>query len=93
MDPITIGLLIWAGLVAVDLTWDAVDKWITARKVPGGTATILRTRLADGNFKVVSGVFAPSGAKVAERTWTASSLDAALAARFAAGKNEIRIAY
>lgn len=93
MDPITVGLLVWAGVVAANLTWDAVNKWISARKVPGGSATIVRERLATGQYKVVTGVFTPSGAKAAERVWTASALDASLAARFPVGANTIRIAY
>jgi hypothetical protein len=93
MDPITICLLIWAGVVAVDLTWETVQSWITSRKVPGGSATIIRTKLASGQYEVVTGVFNPSGAKIAERVWKASSLDATISARFPAGSNKIRIAY
>lgn len=94
MEPISLILLLLVGAAAgaavAVLSWRTVDQWIQAKAIRAGTATIIRQRLADGKYRVVTGVFTPSGAKVASKTWEAAQLDSELARRFG-GRNTIRV--
>jgi hypothetical protein len=94
MEPISlllIALFAGAGAAAVaSLTWDTVRSFIRTNAVPAGSATVIRKRLASGNYSVVVGVFNGRGTKVASNTWTAAAIDSALLSQFG-GKNVLKI--
>jgi hypothetical protein len=93
MDPITLlvlGVLAATGAAAATLvTWAAVRGWINSHRIPGGTARILRTRLATGNYRVVAGVFDQRGLAYTRGQWDSVRLDAELNRRFENGGGTI----
>ncbi|WP_432176280.1 hypothetical protein [Streptomyces sp. Tue6028] len=96
MEPISLILLLLAGGLATGavlalLTWDMLDAWISAQAMRGGYAEILSTRLAGGDYHVVSGVFAPNGVRTATRTWDTHALDPELARRLGTSGGVIRV--
>lgn len=69
--------------VIVCLKWTQVRRWLQAHRVAhSGTAELLKSMLADGNYQVVGNVFNQAGLKVATKTWTARSLDPELLSQF-----------
>jgi hypothetical protein len=81
MDPITLLILAVAGLAGtsvVVVSWQAIQKWLNANRIPGGTGRIIREKLQNGNYRVVSGVFDTQGTLQTQRSWEAARLDAEL---------------
>jgi hypothetical protein len=94
VEPISLLLIaLFAGAgaaVVASLSWDTLHSFIRAKAVPAGSATVIRKRLASGNYSVVVGVFDRRGTKVASNTWTAEAFDGALLSKFG-GKNVLEI--
>jgi hypothetical protein len=85
MDPITLLILAAVGAAATSvavISWRAVQKWINAHRVPNGTARIVREKLRNGNYRVVSGVFDNKGDLRSQKTWEAERLDEDLDGEF-----------
>lgn len=85
MDPIT--LLVFAAIGAVAaaatvITWQAVENWLAAKRVYGGTARIIQERLQNGKYQVVAGVFDTRGTLTAQQVWKGGSLDNELTSQF-----------
>ena len=75
----------------VQLAWGTVRDWLAARRVDSiDVGNLVQTRLANGNYKIVSGVFSRSGDLRDKTAWECSSLDAELTRRFS-GKDRIKV--
>jgi hypothetical protein len=81
--------LLFGGLAAaalVTLTIAAVRDWFAAQRTPAsGCGELVRERLANGNYRVVGGVFDRRGIRTASASWEAQSLDGELQRSFGAG--------
>ena len=96
MEPFTMLFLLLLGAAAAAtvvsvLTWSAVEDWIQAHKVDSGFAQIVRNRMANGNFRVVTGVFDSTGDLKSSEAWEAIELDTELQGRFSMEGNVIRV--
>ncbi|MEZ0094077.1 hypothetical protein [Streptacidiphilus sp. EB129] len=81
MEPVTLALLLLAGLGTVSLlTWTAVRSWLTRKRAV--QADLIRTALEDGSVNVVVIGLRDDGAEAARRTWHTKQLDPDLAATF-----------
>lgn len=95
MEPISIILLLLAssaaGAALAQVTWDMVDRWIHTRALRGGYAEIISSRLADGEYHVVGGVFSAHGVHTATQAWDARTLDPVLTRRLETSGGVIRV--
>ncbi|MGN9913284.1 hypothetical protein ACTMTJ_37675 [Phytohabitans sp. LJ34] len=90
MDPFTLIALGIAALVtAAVVSWAVIENWINSNKVSGGTARIVRERIASGKYRVVAGVFDQSNQLRAHNVWEVDQLDADLDRRLTQGGGEI----
>jgi hypothetical protein len=80
-----------AGVIFIaKIAYDAIKDWIADARdeyPDADTVELVRTRLADGNYRVVSGIF-EDGVKLESQTWEGEKLDAELKAEFGR-KNKI----
>lgn len=82
-----IAALAAAGTIAC-LSWQAVQSWLRGRAAT--EADLVRTHLANGDVQIVAIGLNPAGVETARKTWTAKSLDPALAGQFGSA-DRIRI--
>jgi hypothetical protein len=85
LEILLLKLLFGGGAVAITATlgWQEVSRWLEAHRASrNNTVELLRTALADGNYRVVANVFTPAHRTVATKSWTTKALDESLAARF-----------
>ena len=93
--PLLVALLIaavvgGAALIAV-LGWSQVEEWINSHRVPEGYAEVIGRRLANGHYRVVTGVFTRSGQMRVSNRWEAIELDAELERRLIRAEEVIRV--
>lgn len=65
------------------LNWSTIRNWITGNQIPGGYATVIARRLANGRYEVVAGVFGPAApnTQLYANSWQARQVDPYLGAR------------
>ncbi|MEM8721848.1 MAG: hypothetical protein AAGE84_21550 [Cyanobacteria bacterium P01_G01_bin.39] len=79
------------GVTVVRLTWGSISNWFSSnKKVDTAYGEIVRQKLTDGNYTVVTNVFSNSGQKTASRTWEAGEIDSTLSSKLG-NRNVIRI--
>lgn len=58
------------------LAWNTVSDWLRRSRVSSADCgTLIREKLADGNYRVVCGLFTASGAQSSQTVWECSALD------------------
>ncbi len=73
-------------LLAGALTLSVVLDWFKGNKTSTSAyGTLIKERLANGNYKVVGGIFNAYGTRTATREWETSELDDELKAYFRSG--------
>lgn len=83
--------LLIAGAVLAVLAWDEVSNWLNANTDSYSQyGELIKERLANGNYKVVAGVFNKHKNKTATNSWEAEELDSELESKFNR-KNRIRL--
>jgi hypothetical protein len=95
MDPITLLVLAAVGIAAkaATVTWRTISNWLNANRIPGGTARIIKERLKNGDYKVVSGVFSAQDTLRVNHAWQAHKLDSELASEFERGGGVIVVKF
>jgi|SRR5579864_301546 len=65
------------------LAWSMIREWIeTERTSLSKYATVIRTHLQTGNYKVVGGIFDNRSSQTSNKVWEAEELDSELYSRF-----------
>lgn len=83
MDPITLGILAAVAILGVAaLSWKIIDQWIFQPRRNASYATVLKVAMANGNHRVVSGVFDNAGTLVDGNGWESKSIDSTLRKKF-----------
>jgi hypothetical protein len=73
------------------LAWQTINTWLSGNKVSvGDSGTLIKERLASGNYRVVCGVFNSSGSQRQQTVWECSNMDSELKRRLA-NKDKITI--
>jgi hypothetical protein len=66
------------------LAWQTVTSWLSSNKVSvGDSGSLIKESLANGNYRVVCGVFNSSGSQRQQTVWECSSMDSELKQRLA----------
>lgn len=66
------------------LAWQTISHWLTGNKIAvGDSGTLVKESLANGNYRVVCGVFNPSGCQRQQTAWECSDMDSELTRRLA----------
>ncbi|WP_183360017.1 hypothetical protein [Geomonas limicola] len=75
------------------LAWETVRDWLAAKRVDSvDVGSLVQTRLANGNYRVVTGLFSQSGELREKTAWECGTLDSELTRRFS-GKDRIRVQF
>lgn len=83
-------LLFGAAIIAV-ACWDDIIEWFKDNKIKSSDyGEMIKQKMDNGNYKVVSGVFSANGTKRTEKVWEAEKLDNELEQRFGS-RSKIRI--
>jgi hypothetical protein len=78
--------LFFAGVVAELLSWNDVNGWMTTQDA-AHVGELVKSRLDNGNYKIVAGVFNAGGVKIATKDWEAVELDDEIKSKFKRFKN------
>jgi len=66
------------------LAWQTVSSWLNGNRVStGDSGTLIKESLANGNYRVVCGVFNSSGSQRQQTTWECAAMDSELSRRLA----------
>lgn len=66
------------------LAWQTVRSWLNGNRVSAGdSGTLIKESLANGNYRVVCGVFNASGSQRQQTVWECVELDSELKRRLA----------
>ncbi len=80
-----------AGLFIITLTWTAISEWFAQNKTVNSTyGQLIKKKLANGNYKVIAGIFNKSGTRTAIQAWETDELDEQVNDKFG-NSNQIRI--
>ncbi len=71
------------------ITWAVIERWIEKNKIAHGAAHIVRTHMRQGKYRVVVGVFGPTGSAGATTAWEADEIHADLNRRLDEGRGSI----
>jgi|GEM_PF-6260365 len=90
-------MLLWlilgvvTGIFIITLTWTAISEWFADNKtVDSAYGQLIKKTLANGNYKVIGGIFNKSGTRTAIQAWETDELDEKINNKF--GKsNQIRL--
>lgn len=73
------------------LAWSTVSDWLRSSKVSSADCgTLIRERLANGDYRIVCGAFSATGTQRSQTAWECSDLDNELKRKFG-GKDRITI--
>jgi hypothetical protein len=73
------------------LAWQTISDWLAKSKVEAGDSGVLiRENLANGNYRIVCGVFSKNGEQRQQTVWECSSLDSELKRKLS-GKDHVTI--
>jgi hypothetical protein len=82
MDPLT-WIIIGVLFAGAALAFSAIMDWVSNNKNRNSSyATILKSKLSNGNYQVVSGIFDKTGRQQVSQTWEASKIDSDLESQF-----------
>lgn len=92
---IAVALAALAGMVvaAGSLAFSEIRDWLDRNRIQRSTGEVLRKKMNSGQYTVVAGIFSESGTRIAQRKWTACSLDPELDKKFDRGKGRIVVKY
>jgi hypothetical protein len=86
LGAVVLGAAAIAGVIfLVKITYDAIKKWLANAKdrhPNAQTAELVRKKLSDGKFSVVSGVFDNRGNQLETQTWEGKEMDPELKKKF-----------
>lgn len=91
MDPFTIGLIIGILAAGAALAFSTIIDWVNDNKNRNSKkAEIVKTKLSNGDYRIVSGIFDNYGRQQTSQAWDTSSLDSDLEEQFGSS-NKITI--
>src|ERR1035438_8387171 len=66
------------------LAWQTINNWLSGNRVSvGDSGTVIKENLANGNYRVVCGVFNSTGSQRQKTVWECSNMDSELKRRLA----------
>lgn len=73
--------ILLASVVADLLSWSDVNGWMTTQEA-AHVGELVKSKLGNGNYKIVAGVFNAGGVKIATKDWEAVELDDEIKSKF-----------